>query len=290
MGKRKSFLNNGEGILFVDCIEDRLYKTYSLLAKNRFKWNNLPNKIESHKVEEFLYNCGQVAFFEDSKFGLMCLPCFPNGQLDPYGEPLTFTVYGTDYNEILDREDMVWIKANDDCYPMHNHIFYYTNWINKIERTMHRNLDLMQQPDIIATTKENEATMKIMYEQIREGKEAIYYEGDRANRGEVGVRVLNRNAQNYLPYLQTNKNDVIYELLTLLGINNANTGKKERLLVDEVNVNNIHILMNLDFEFKNRVDAVKKINEKFKEKVEVELVIEELKNKFMIDDGGVNIG
>ena len=66
MSKCKSWFNKGEKLVFEeDNREGRLYSTYSLIAKNRFRWNNLPKEIESHKIEEYLYNMGQVAFFKD---------------------------------------------------------------------------------------------------------------------------------------------------------------------------------------------------------------------------------
>lgn len=283
MSRKKSFWNNGEKILFSESPRGRLYLTYSLIAKNRFRWINLPTELESHIIEDYLYNCGQVAFFFDKeKGGYLTLPCYQSGKLNVYGEPLQFGVTGIDYSKQLFIDDMVWIKCNDDAYPTRNQVLYYTEWIELIEKTMKRNLKLLRQPDIIATSKDNELSMKNLYKQIDdEEKDAIFYDKDKVYRGEVGISVLNRNAQNYLPHLQKNKDDVTYELLTFLGINNANTSKRERLVVDEVNVNNIHILMNLDVEYKNRKLACEKINKKFGLNIDVELVIEELEDSFM---------
>lgn len=286
MSKKKSFWHNGEKILFSDDPRGRLYLTYSLIAKNRFRWVNLPEELESHIIEDYLYNCGQVAFFKDeTKGGYLTLPCYQSGDLNVYGEPLYFGVNGVDYNKYLSRKEMVWIKANDEAYPTRNHVLYYTDWIDQIEKTMRRNLKLLRQPDIIATSKDNELSMKNLYKQVDdEEQDAIFYDSEKAYRGEVGIWVLNRNAQNYLPDLQKNKDDVMFELLTFLGINNANTSKRERMIVDEVNVNNIHILMNLDVEYKNRKLACKKINEKFALNVDVELVIEELEHSFLFEN------
>ena len=63
---------------------------------------------------------------------------------------------------------------------------------------------------------------------------------------------------------------------TDVGIPNANTDKKERLLVDEVNSNNDFILVNIDHMYEERKIAVEEINKKFGlnitvEKREVEL-------------------
>ena len=64
-----------------------------------------------------------------------------------------------------------------------------------------------------------------------------------------------------------------------MGLNNsnANNGKKERLLVDEVNVNNGEILMYLDVDYKNRVKACEEINKRFGLNVKVSKNIENSK-------------
>ena len=52
-------------------------------------------------------------------------------------------------------------------------------------------------------------------------------------------------------------------LSVALGINNNNTDKKERLLVDEVNANNEFILVNIDHMYEERKKACEEINRKF---------------------------
>lgn len=286
MSKCKSWFNKGEELVFEeDNREGRLYSTYSLIAKNRFRWNNLPQGIESHKIEEYLYNTGQVAFFKDEIDDVeqfACLPCYMNGSLNIYNEPLAFGVYGINFNRTYKKDDMVWIKNNDHCMPTRDQVVYYTDWINDIEKTMRRNLKQLRQPDIIASTEKERLSVQNMWKKIEDNDgEPIYYDKDMYRGGEFPIQVLNRNVTNNLESLQKNKNDVMFELLTFLGINNSNTDKKERMLVDEVNVNNIHILMNLDIEYKNRQEACKLINEKYGLNVEVELVIEELQERFM---------
>lgn len=287
MSKKKSFYNNGDKIVFdTESREGRLFSTYSLIAKNRFRWNNLPDGIESHKIEEYLYNCGQVAFFKSDKPempGYLCLPCTLFSGLNVYGEPIDFQAFGIDYYKILKKKDMVWIKSSDDLTITRNQVEFYTDWIDDIEKTMRKNLKQLRQPDIIATNKNNENSVRNMWQKVEEDEEPIFYDKD-TYRGEFPIQVLNRNVTNNLETLQKNKNDVMFELLTFLGVNNANTDKKERMIVDEVNVNNIHILMNLDIEYKNRKLACEEINKKFGLNVEVELVIEELQEKYMNDN------
>lgn len=285
MSKKKCFLNQGDALVFMeDNLNGRLYNIYSLIAKNRFRWKNLPPELESHKIEEFLYSTGQVAFFKDeTKGGFLTLPCHQDGNLNVYGEPLGFQVTGVGYSKHLNSLQMVRIKSNDECYPVRLQVGHYTSWIDDIERTMRRNLEQLRQPYVVGVTKDNELSMKNMMKQIEEGKPALYVESEKGYKGEIGINVAQLGVQNQLESLQKNKNDIMYELLTFLGINNANTDKKERMIVDEVNVNNINILMNLDFEYKCRQEACEAINKMFGLDIEVELVINELQEQ-NVDD------
>ena len=60
------------------------------------------------------------------------------------------------------------------------------------------------------------------------------------------------------------KQQIENEFLTFIGLNNnSQADKKERMLVDEVNVNNDYINRNVDILYNARELACKKINEKF---------------------------
>lgn len=111
--------------------------------------------------------------------------------------------------------------------------------------------------------------------QIDSGEDAIFVDERLSNGGDIGINVLNTGAPFLLDKLQEHKNDVMNELMTWLGLNNANTDKKERMLVDEVNVNNAHILMNLDIEFKNREKACEEINKRYGLNIKVTKAIDE---------------
>ena len=63
--------------------------------------------------------------------------------------------------------------------------------------------------------------------------------------------------------MQTQKLNVWNECLTTLGINNANTEKRERLITDEVEANNEMIEICSDVMLKAREEACKRINNMF---------------------------
>lgn len=255
--------------------EHRLFNLLKLLTMNRFKWENLPEGIESRHIEEALFNTGQVAFHKDKIYGLLVLPCASSGQLNIYGDPVEFVLTGHGFHKQVKANDLVRIKNNDTATPSIIHVKYYTEYLSNLETLMDDNLRQQRYPFIITTTKQNEFTMKNLYKKIEDGEDAIFVDERLSQGGDLGINVLQTGVPFLLDKLQEHKNDVTNELMTWLGLNNANTDKKERMLVDEVNVNNTHILMNLDLEYKNRQKACEEINKKYGLNITVKKAIDE---------------
>ncbi|MGL5749016.1 MAG: hypothetical protein ACRCXT_00700 [Paraclostridium sp.] len=278
MARRKSVLSCNKDDLSFNGI--RIYNHFSMLARNRFKWENLPTGIESRHIEKYLYEQGQVAFYNDEKFGLICLPCSTNGGQTIYGDPTGYTLTGIGYSKQVNADEVVRILNNDLGTAGKLQVIHYSNWLSKIEGTMYINLNQQKFPYIIPTTKNNELTMKNVFNKMEEGEPCLMVDERLTNGGSIGIEVMKTEAPYLLDKLQEHKDYIMNELLSWLGLNNTDN-KKERLLVDEVNVNNSHILMNLDLEFKNRQLACDLINEKFGLNITVSKVIDELELDFM---------
>lgn len=77
------------------------------------------------------------------------------------------------------------------------------------------------------------------------------------------LNVLKTDAPYIVDKLDDHKHQIWYEALTLLGINNANTDKRERLITDEVQSNDDLINYYLNCFYKTRKYACDQINEKF---------------------------
>lgn len=253
---------------------------YGLLCRNRFKWENLPNGLESRHIEKGIYEHGQVLFYDDDTLGLICLPCSETGERNVYGDSLSFNVTGQGFSKQVKKGEGVRIFDNDNFIPPIYIINHYANLISNTEKTIKSNLKQQRYPYIIPTTKDNEFSMKQFYKKLDNGEEAIFIDNKFSAGGDCSVKVLQTNAPYLLDKLVEYKKEVEIELLTILGLNNTNTNKKERLLVDEVNVNNSHILMNLDIGYELRQKACEKINEIYGLDVKVIKTIEVLEENF----------
>lgn len=294
MSKNKSIWNRGDALLLSDTLQERnfgrIFYEFTNLALNRFKWENLPKGLESRHIEKALFEYGQCAFVDDPELGILCLGCSNTNGYNPYGDPTHVVLHGVGYSKNFELTEVERILNNDTLLPTKFHVEYYTNKIYEIDKAIYKNLKQQKRPYVVATTKENQLSMKNIMKQIKEDEEEIYVDDRLANGGKVGVEVLQTNAPYLIDKYQQHKNDLMCEFLTLMGLNNsnANNNKKERLLVDEVNVNNGEILMNLDVDFKNREEACKRINERFGLKMSVKKNIFDISNHFINEEGEEN--
>lgn len=91
-----------------------------------------------------------------------------------------------------------------------------------------------------ASSKKSAESFRKMYDEISEGKPAVFIDE------ELGLASGNSRNLQYTPakdnyvcdLVQIQKRKIIEEFLTAIGVNNANTDKRERLNADEVNSNN----------------------------------------------------
>ena len=291
MSKSKSIWNRGDGLLLSDTLQERnlgrLFYLFSNLALNRFKWEGLPKGLESRHIEKALFEYGQCAFVDDKEVGLICLGCSNTGGYNVYGEPTDVLLTGVGYSKNYKLTEVERILNNDTLVPTKFHVEYYTSKIYEIDKAIHKNLKQQKRPFIIATDKDTQLTMKNVMKQIKEDEEEIYVDKRLDNGGQLGINVLQTNAPYLIDKYQQQKNDLMCEFLTIMGLNNsnANNNKKERLLVDEVNVNNGEILMHLDVDYKNRLEACERINKRFGTNISVKKNIINLTDEFFEGEG-----
>ena len=260
----------------------RLTKHYQMLALNRYRWENLPNGIESRYIEEMLYDNGECAMFDHPDLGLCVLRSSSRENLNIYGEPTKLSLTGFNEHRTVMMDECVRIMNNDLALPTLPNIVYYARRMAEIDDIIMQNLRQQRVPYLFATDENNAFSMKSLYDRMYQGEPAIFIDKEMLKGEPENIMVLPTQAPYLVDKLQIQKQEMERELLTFLGINNT-LEKKERLLVDETNSNNQFIKMASDIGYKQRQLACQKMNEMFGLNISVIETQDEMKQEVMKD-------
>ena len=254
----KSFAKQLNDLTFTD-----YYLRLELLAKSVFKWENLPNGMDEKWIENFLFNHGKCVFFNDEKRGFMVADCTQDGGVNNYEEPTSVSPCGIDVDSkpLIVGKECVLIRNNDLMLDTSRTLKLFAYRLAEISRTIDVNVTAQKTPVLVATTEKQRLSLKNIYIQWN-GNEPVIY-GDKSFDPE-SIKVLKTDAPKVFPELQQHKLAIWNECLTFLGINNANTEKRERLITEEVSANNEHIDLSADCFLKARERAAEEINRIFK--------------------------
>ena len=245
------------------------YSYLKMLATSMFKWENLPNEIPERFIERTLFYTGKLAFFYDNTMGFMVTKCNDNGSYNCYDEPVAYECYATNgYRKNVRASDCVIIRNNVNCVPTMVYADYFVHKLWEIDVAIQSNLSLQKFP-IIATCEETQRlTIENLLKKVTGGEPVIL--GNK-NLDLNSLNVLNMRVPFIADSLQEMKNNIFTECLSNFGINNANTTKKERLNVDEVNSNNQCLDLSSDNMLLFREQACEEIKEKFDIDISVSL-------------------
>lgn len=211
------------------------YNRLKELALNLFKWINLPETIDERYLELTLYDQGQAVFFRDDVLGYLALQCAAGGKLNVYRVPTQREVITeTEYHAHLNENDSVLIYNNYLRIAEAPTIEQYAYRLYEIARAIDVNIRQQKTPLIIRCAESQRLSMKNLYMQY-DGNEPFIF-GDKSLDLD-GVKVLNTNAPFIADKLQVLKRQIWNEALTYIGIENANSEKRERLVTDEVTSN-----------------------------------------------------
>lgn len=114
----------------------------------------------------------------------------------------------------------------------------------------------------LVSSKQQAATFEKMYRDIDSGKPAVYAKkGDGLTTDDI---YYNHVRETYIANdVQLLKQSIKNDFLTEVGLNNANTDKRERLIVDEVNANNDEVQANVQHWLDNIREGLRRANSLF---------------------------
>lgn len=239
------------------------FNRLSLIAQSIFKYKNLPNFINEKWIEKYLFEYGSCVFFNDRNLGFIVTKFNNVGNLNNYDEPTQIRPFGTNYTtdeNLINNENCVIIRNNALSVPTVNTVNLYAIRLTEISRTIDVNINAQKTPVLIKCSDKQKLVLKNAYKQWDGNSPVIFAD---KSLDMATFNVLKTDAPIVFDKLQIQKNMLWNEVMTVLGINNANMDKKERLVDDEVRANNEQVEICADVMLKSRELAVEQINNLF---------------------------
>lgn len=240
-----------------------------------FKWT-LP---ETWNKDYFLYNLylgGFVGVLETPEFGTIVQAGSLDGR-DLYYQPKNFRVVNPAIDGDIIRtvnKDCVIIKLQPNYLGVCDMLKYYITKMALLSEAIDMNIANSKLAYVFGAGNKNAAeSFKKLFDKIMDGEPAVVIDKMLFNEdGSPAWQMFSNNLkQNYItPEMLSDLRKIREMFLTEIGIPNANTDKRERLIDAEVNANNVETRSLGDFWLENLKDACARANNMFNLNLSVE--------------------
>lgn len=242
--------------------QNMFYNLINILMYS-FSIEGLPDSCNERFFKLNLIFNGYAALIKDPDLGYLSLgvrPTVNSSQLNIYGEfpdvmafgwngfnkQYTNYMYGTDNTDA----EAVICRDNDMMYPMINIIWMYAKRLTDTMRTLDITARKLKTPYFITCDEAQKSSIKKILEDVDFNQDSII-----ANRSTMPneFNVLQTGVQpESVRVLWEHYSNLESEIRTFLGINSAaNLDKKERLVVDEAEANDILTDINIQYRLKS---------------------------------------
>ena len=252
-----------------DSALSRYFRRYLLMKTlSVFKWK-LPENWNSDYFLYILYCIGFICVVNTDKFGIIPQQCSLNGY-GVYYQPTNAIVTNPLLNGIKSLRigtQTELIKLNHDYGGILDIINFYADIMALSAETAGTNLLNCKLAYLFACGNKSAAeSFKKVYDNFASGEGCVVFDkGLLDEQGKLNFQMFNQNLKNtYIAGdILTDLKKYEDDFLTLIGIPNANTDKKERLITDEVNSNNIEVKTLASQWLENLQNCCKKVNKMF---------------------------
>lgn len=238
---------------------------------SRFTWEGLPNGIDPRFIEATIFNNGYSVFYYDTFLELfMAMPATISGPLDIQDNPVGYRITRNGvYSREVSAVDSVCIWGNQVREPEIDIVLSYAARLAQIDRTIEIDLLNERNPMIVACSQDQRLTIQNLISKIYDGEPVVWGTENLSMdnlANTIGVFPLNQNAGagavSSIKHMES-KAKIWGEALTMLGIMNVNSDKRERMVVEEAAANSGQVLASRESFMKPRQLACEQINEKF---------------------------
>lgn len=252
---------------------------FANLALTMFTWENTQG-IPTRFIEETLFYHGKFAFYLRPNTGYIASKCVQTGQLNIYNEPIYWNCYSHIHNDIVANSDCCVCRNNRLGLPTEPFLNLFAHRLNEIKRAKDVNISAQKTPFIIEASDENKLTLTNMYKQIKDNEPAIFtrrYKKQNMSALSESFKVIQTQAPFIADKLSLLEHDLYNELYTFLGIDNANTDKRERLVSAEAESNTEQVIMSANSMLKTRTEFCDEVNKRFNLNPPISVKLEKLK-------------
>ena len=242
-----------------------------------YEWKNIP---EDWAVNYFLYvlfGFGHIAVFETEEFGVIANECGLSGY-NVFYQPTTALIANPAFREKTLKlgigEDCEIIKLQPDYSGIMDIISTYADLMALAMETA--GVNLLNSKLSYVFFSENKAaaeSFKKLYDKVASGEPMAVIDKDLTNiAGDKSWDLFTQNVgQNYITdRVLTDMRTLENMFNTEIGIPNANTMKRERLISDEVNSNNVDTQSKVILWLETMRNDLKKVNEMFGLNIQVD--------------------
>ena len=246
----------------------RFYQRYLLKkALSVFKWT-LPEWWDKNYFLYTLYCYGFVAIFDSGKFGVIPQNCGLQGY-NVFYRPKR-VIIANPLLTTLEREidvNCVLMQLQPDYTGVLDLCGHYAEKMSLASSAINQNLWSTKLATVFfAESDAEQQAFKKAYDRMTSGDPMVVVRKNlRDENGNLKYEVFNRDVKNsyVISDLIADLRKIEAEFDTRIGIPNANTDKRERLITDEVNANNVETTILSDLWMDSIQDAIKKTREMF---------------------------
>ena len=250
----------------------------------RYLWNKIYSKFKFTIPEEWklnwfrywLFQFGSIAVAYTDEFGWVCYP-YSIETWDLYYNPKKIHIKCKFIDQSLEfevGENAGIVQAFDDFFGLDDVVTHYATQLSQCDKDVQINLMNANVAYVFnAESKKKADEIKRAYGKATEGDPFVCINNPDYKEGEGLTTLLNSPKNNLIVNeLLDARRTIMNEFLTEVGINNANTDKKERLITDEVKANNEEVKSIVQVIYENIKMCFDKINALSGLNLQVELV------------------
>lgn len=245
-------------------------KIYSL-----FDFKNYPDYWDIDYFKNVLFSDGFIGIV-DYNGGPWALKCGFSG-INPYNNPTEIMIANPvlgNFNRTIGKDgELIYFNRVDGMYiGLEPLVKRYALLLSQCDGSVNATLMNSRVRHVFEGTNDAEVqTYKKMYDEVSQGKPAVFLKKGKTDLKESNFNFLNVKNTYIGNDIMLTKRTIMNEFLTEIGINNRNTDKRERLTTDEVAVNDSETAANVILWLDTMRRQLDKVNKLFNINITVEL-------------------